>query len=79
MYIVFFNFCFGVCELQQITFRLGAGQGAKGKKNYEHFVGTPNFMSPEQIRNRGSTKESDIFCLGGVFFQIVTGHPPFMG
>jgi len=25
----------------------GAGQGGKGKKNYEHFVGTPNFMAPE--------------------------------
>lgn len=22
----------------------GSGQGGKGKKNYEHFVGTPNYM-----------------------------------
>jgi len=38
----------------------GSGTGSKGKKNFEHFVGTPNFMAPECIRNKESSYFSDI-------------------
>jgi 3-phosphoinositide dependent protein kinase-1 len=46
----------------------GSGTGRKGRKVFEDFVGTPNFMPPECIRNRGSGYESDIYSLGGTFF-----------
>lgn len=46
---------------------------------YEHFVGTPNFMPPECIRNKASEKSSDMYSLGGVVFQMQTGFPPFLG
>jgi serine/threonine protein kinase len=36
-------------------------------------------MPPEQIRNKGSSQESDIYALGGLFYQIASGHPPFTG
>lgn len=32
----------------------GAGTGRKERKNYEHYVGTPNYMPPECIRNQAS-------------------------
>ncbi|MER7251216.1 protein kinase [Kribbella sp. NPDC000426] len=42
-------------------------------------VGTSHFMSPERAQGRPAEPPSDIYALGCVFYQLVTGHPPFMG
>jgi serine/threonine protein kinase len=50
------------------------------KKNaYKNFVGTPNYMAPECVRNKGSDKASDIWSLGCLLYQLFTGFPPFLG
>ncbi|MER5306701.1 serine/threonine-protein kinase [Streptomyces sp. NPDC002773] len=40
-------------------------------------VGSPGFMSPEQVRGEHLTPASDIFCLGSVLAYAATGRSPF--
>jgi serine/threonine-protein kinase PpkA len=42
-------------------------------------VGTPKYMSPEQIRGDEITHLADIYSLGILFFQCLTNHVPFDG
>lgn len=42
-------------------------------------IGTPRYMSPEQARGERSDAASDIFSLGAVFYEMVTGRPAFPG
>ncbi|WP_171168424.1 serine/threonine-protein kinase [Streptomyces sp. I05A-00742] len=54
----------------------GVGEG-DGLTRTGAAVGSPGFMSPEQVRGREVTPASDVFCLGSVLAYAATGRMPF--
>jgi eukaryotic-like serine/threonine-protein kinase len=45
----------------------------------QHLVGTPAYMSPEQLEGRPATAASDIYALGLVIYEMVTSAQAFQG
>lgn len=65
---------FALCQPSRTGFLAKLGFGRP-----KEIAGTRSYMSPEQIRRRPLDIRSDIYSLGCMYFEIVTGKMPFTG
>jgi len=56
-----------------------AGDGAETRTEAGMVMGTPGYMSPEQVLGQAAGPASDIFSLGCVLFEMVSGQRAFPG
>ncbi len=53
--------------------------GARGITGGNVMIGTPEYMSPEQVEGKEAGPASDLYSLGIVLFEMLTGRLPFEG
>ncbi|HZL92857.1 MAG TPA: protein kinase, partial [Vicinamibacterales bacterium] len=70
---------FGLAKVQLDDWDRDGGLATRSANKEGHIVGTPAYMSPEQAEGRKVDARSDIFSLGIVFYEMLTGERPFGG
>jgi hypothetical protein len=62
-----------------MDFGIARAQRFDGMTATAAFLGTPDYVAPEMIEGKGTEARSDLYALGVVFFELLTGRLPFTG
>ena len=68
-------------RIKLIDFGIAGSAGARrltfGK--FTHSMGTPDYVAPEQVKSKRGDARSDVYALGVIFYEMLTGEMPFEG
>lgn len=62
-----------------MDFGIARMAGSSRQTQHGHSVGTPAYMAPEQLRGEECDGRTDLYALGAVFYEMVTGKVVFEG
>jgi len=62
-----------------MDFGVARAMREKGITGAGAIIGTPEYMSPEQVEGKEADQRADIYALGIILFEMVTGRVPFEG
>ena len=63
---------FGVAHISSVSGEVAIYEGQK-------VIGTPRYMSPDQVLTGNYDSRSEIYSVGCILFELLTGRPPFSG
>jgi len=62
-----------------MDFGIARSLKAEGITSVGVIIGTPEYMSPEQVEEKATDQRSDIYSLGVILYEMMTGRVPFEG
>ncbi len=68
-------------HIKLIDFGIASNQGSRRLTfaKLSQVIGTPDYISPEQVKGKRGDARSDIYALGVMLYEMVTGTVPFKG
>jgi len=68
-------------HIKLIDFGIAANVGSRRLtfSKLSHAMGTPDYISPEQVKGKRGDARSDIYALGVMLYEMLTGRVPFSG
>jgi eukaryotic-like serine/threonine-protein kinase len=68
-------------NIKLIDFGIAGQEGARRLTfaKLSHVMGTPEYISPEQVKGKRGDGRSDIYALGVMLYEMLTGKAPFEG
>jgi serine/threonine-protein kinase len=68
-------------NIRLIDFGIAANAGSRRLTfaNFSRNMGTPDYISPEQVRGKRGDARSDVYALGVMLYEMLTGKVPFTG
>jgi len=68
-------------EIKLIDFGIAGQEGARRLtfSKLSQLMGTPDYISPEQVKGKRGDGRSDVYALGVMLYEMLTGKVPFLG
>lgn len=67
----------GLLKIVDFGVAAAAGGGDTQLTKTGYVIGSPKYMAPEQILGKKVDHRADIYSLGVIFYEMLTGHPPY--